>query len=226
MKLTTTIYTLSDPISGEIRYVGKSINAEARLGRHLRDKSETHKARWIRRLKANGVSPVMDIVEIVEDKDWQEAERFWIESFRVMGFKLTNLDSGGIGGKRASLETRKKLSIALKGLVRSEQNRINSSLAAKGKKKSKEHIANMSAALKGRVFSPDWAKKLGAAHLGVPKSPEQRLKMSLSMRGKNAGKKASEEARLKMSNSQKLRWSKIKNLPAITKAAPGADEET
>ena len=55
------IYSLSDPRTGEIRYVGKTVNLKRRLYGHLYDDEKTHKSAWIKSLKRLGLKPQLDI---------------------------------------------------------------------------------------------------------------------------------------------------------------------
>lgn len=96
------IYTLSDPRSGSIRYIGKTKNIQARLNAHI-SKAKAHHvdhhcARWIRGLLAEGVTPHMSVLqELPSGADWQRAEADAITRHRAMGHELTNLTGGGDG---------------------------------------------------------------------------------------------------------------------------------
>jgi hypothetical protein len=100
-----SIYTLSDPADGAIRYVGKTKQKlNRRLRRHIADALErafdrwadtTHRACWLRSL---ATAPLMEVVEECEEVDANDAERFWIVQFRALGFDLTNHTDGGDGG--------------------------------------------------------------------------------------------------------------------------------
>ena len=61
------IYTLSDPITGDVRYVGKSIRPDGRYKDHIRESRlaniNTYKISWIKSLISSGLSPVMDIID-------------------------------------------------------------------------------------------------------------------------------------------------------------------
>lgn len=124
------IYTLSHPITNEVRYVGKTINIKRRYKQHLYDKRTTHKANWIQSLRKKGLKPVLTIVEICEE-NWQEREVFWISQFD----NLTNfLPGGGVDYKKVTTkETRKKISSKLIGRNLSEEHKksIGSSLSKK-----------------------------------------------------------------------------------------------
>lgn len=92
------IYTLKDPRSEEIRYVGFTKRDPAvRMRYHLRDTGTTYRHRWINSLLAVGVSPVMQLVHRGDGPGWQEAERAWISFFRNFGCRLVNSTEGGEG---------------------------------------------------------------------------------------------------------------------------------
>lgn len=88
------IYTLSDPNTNEVRYVGKTINTKRRYKQHLYDKRQTsHKHSWIISLKKIGLKPIMKIIEECND-NWEEREIYWISKYN----NLTNHKLGGNGG--------------------------------------------------------------------------------------------------------------------------------
>ena len=89
------IYTLSDPNTNEIRYVGKTINIKRRYKQHLYDKRQTsHKHSWILSLKKVGLKPKMIIIEECNNDNWEEREIYWISKYD----NLTNNKLGGNGG--------------------------------------------------------------------------------------------------------------------------------
>lgn len=97
--MKTYIYILIDPISNQIRYVGKSNNPEKRYKNHknrCRDKN-THKRNWINKLKLKGFNPEIEIIDTISIKEWKFWEKFWIQYFRTIGCKLTNHCNGGEG---------------------------------------------------------------------------------------------------------------------------------
>ena len=91
------IYALTDPRTGQVRYVGKTRNLAKRLLGHMDEalRDDTHKARWIRALKRLGLKPGHLILEVVNG-DADEAERAWIKKFPKR--QLTNATEGGDGG--------------------------------------------------------------------------------------------------------------------------------
>ena len=64
------IYGLTDPRTGELRYIGKTKNSlKYRLMRHVRyrDKGSVHKNSWIGLLERDGLRPEIFVIEEVED---------------------------------------------------------------------------------------------------------------------------------------------------------------
>jgi len=146
MNRATHIYALHDPTDRSARvYVGKTIDPAGRFRDHCKPSTDKGiRAEWIKALLARGVRPEMVTLEVVPPgEDWQEAERFWIESFRAMGASTANHTLGGEGalGYRHSPEVRARLSAALRG-------------NGKGIPKSPEHVARLRAAGKGRTPAP------------------------------------------------------------------------
>ncbi len=111
------IYTLEDPQSNEIRYVGKCNNIKERLRKHIIDKRKTKKTNWISSLS---YPPLISIIDIVPEREWQFWETFWICILKSWGCNLTNGTSGGEGGngfqnKHHTELTKLKISNSLKG---------------------------------------------------------------------------------------------------------------
>lgn len=95
------IYALECPIENCVRYVGKTKNIKTRLASHLSKSTaqlDHHCARWIRRLRAQGLKPKLEILHIIaDDDDWQAAETKCIAEHRAAGHPLTNMTAGGDG---------------------------------------------------------------------------------------------------------------------------------
>jgi hypothetical protein len=124
-----SVYVLVDP-NGEIRYVGVTSDPRRRLRAHRRDNSQTHKARWIRRLAAKGRAPIMRVIQEIPSPSWVNAERYWVNYFRAMGCPLTNSTDGGDGvvGLHWSEEQRRRASQTHKTSARAiEARRIRTS---------------------------------------------------------------------------------------------------
>lgn len=112
----TYIYALSDPITDEIRYVGKSVNINYRFNIHLLNalKKDTYKDRWIRTLLNKNLKPKFIILDIVNTKEWEFWEIYWISLLKSWNFRLTNHQKGGSIGV-ASLGQKKSKPHQLKG---------------------------------------------------------------------------------------------------------------
>lgn len=95
------IYTLSDTIDNEIKYIGKTKNLKDRLSRHmspsgLKD-SWTRKNKWLLYLKNNGLKPLIEILDEGNENNIDNLEKYWIEQFKSWGFNLKNDTKGGPG---------------------------------------------------------------------------------------------------------------------------------
>lgn len=175
------IYALMDPETNAVRYIGKTLTPKIRFSMHMCEKRGTHKNNWLHQLRARGLRPVMVVIETIhdsDDNDWQARERYWIEHYRSAGEPITNLDSGGNGGKLQSEETKDKIRKANMGRKRSEETRLKISLAKSnpsdetreklrqaklGKKQSEETKRKRAESRMGHRHSPETIKKLKAA---------------------------------------------------------------
>ena len=104
------IYALQDPITKEVRYIGKTKNPKMRFYNHMnkRHNEKTHKRNWIESLKSKKLKPIMIIIDEVNNDSWQFWEKYWINQFIVWGFNLVNHTSGGDGltmGNQTSFKT-------------------------------------------------------------------------------------------------------------------------
>lgn len=118
-----TIYYLVDPVTDEIRYVGRTKNSlKARLNGHLsktRKGEVSHKNSWIRKLLSQELKP--RIVEVKKVTGWHES---YLEEIRIIGkllkngFNLTNCYDRGEGHLRNEMseESKKHLSAKIRQL--------------------------------------------------------------------------------------------------------------
>jgi group I intron endonuclease len=107
---TTFIYTLLDPVTNQIRYIGKANNLDQRYKAHLNKtrKHQIHKRNWINSLKKQGLKPIIEILDVVPIAEWQFWETYWISQFKSWGFDLINYTSGGDGCTFANQTSFKK----------------------------------------------------------------------------------------------------------------------
>jgi hypothetical protein len=211
-----TIYTLSDPRDGAVRYVGVTFTRDRRFMAHIQDAKrgkKSLKCDWLRSLLDLGLQPIQQVVEEANDTNWGISEQKWIAHYRALG-PLTNIGAGGEGSfvrRPVTPEYRAKLSAAMKGKEFSPEHRANIAISAKKRgmpPSTEERRAKQAAALKDRPWSearraaedchpPGWASKRKPSSEWKRRPPvteEWREKM----RAAHLGKKASEETREKM----------------------------
>lgn len=94
------IYSLTDPITNEVMYVGKTkYRLSARMSSHYycSRHNSTPRDFWIAELIKKGLKPIATIIEDVEESVWREKEKYWISYYRKINSNLTNLAAGGEG---------------------------------------------------------------------------------------------------------------------------------
>lgn len=106
------MYYLLDPITQRVRYVGCSFRPFERFRRgHLDGRSETHKARWIRKLLREGLRPILEIKCILQtEEEAFRVEIALIARLKTHGEQLTNNTAGGGGVMDPSSESRARQS--------------------------------------------------------------------------------------------------------------------
>lgn len=88
-------YTLIDPISKKIRYVGQTVNPSNRYRNHIyeaKKNNRNHKERWIIQLLRKNETPIMDVVweEVMSVEDANSFETYMIAFYKGLGCDLTN----------------------------------------------------------------------------------------------------------------------------------------
>jgi GIY-YIG catalytic domain/NUMOD3 motif len=173
------IYALSDPRTKEIRYVGKTFDLKQRLWQHQHDVKKglnTKKTGWIKSLLKDGYWPTIEELESFPENEfeqWQEAERFWIETLRFYGFRLTNMDSGGGSGRRASIETRLKIGEHSKRRIHTPETRAKISAACKARMTPEERERLRVKCSKNR-HTEETKRIISESKLGRPRPPHVR----------------------------------------------------
>ena len=151
------IYLLIDPLTDEIKYVGKTKDINIRMTNHMcpsQLKAKTHKNHWLKKIAVQNMKPVVLIIDEAHDVNTANTlESYWIEQFRIWGIKLTNGTPGGDGatltGRKRSPETIEKVRLANIGRVLSDETKAKIS-----KSVSKTLIGN-----KRAVGSKGWVGK-------------------------------------------------------------------
>jgi|LakMenE01Jun11ns_1017448.scaffolds.fasta_scaffold9872590_3 hypothetical protein len=174
------IYSLSNPISNEVRYIGKSTNIENRYKQHIgRCKKEvTHKCSWIKNLQTENLKPKIEIVDLVESGEWQFWEKYWISQFKSWGFDLVNSTDGGDGILLHSDFTKKYMSNSKKGVGIHDDDY---------KKILSEKMKGNSYTL-GKKLSDEHKRKISNSQLGIKKHTEESKNIiSTKNKGNNNG---------------------------------------
>lgn len=184
----TGIYKIQSKYKPERKYIGSAVDYNDRKRCHLKDlrANKHHSPKLQRHYNKYGEDDLMfDLIIECSKCDLLIYEQFFLDAYNP--FFNTCKIAGNTSGVKASLETRKKQSIAHKGIVG----------IWKGKKLSEEHRKNLSLSHKGRIAP--WKGK----HL----TEETKRKMSISHKGRHLsrgtefkkGHVNSEETRKKIS---------------------------
>jgi hypothetical protein len=131
------IYTIADPLTGLVRYVGKTKNTKERFRKHLTANGNCYKSKWIKGLKSKGLVPLFEIIDECEESEWAAKERFYIRLFKSVGAKLLNMMPGGEGGatmKGRTLTTEQRLKITNSKLGKPNKGAAISNKVNKGSK--------------------------------------------------------------------------------------------
>lgn len=171
----THIYTLLDPNTNQVRYIGKSDNPNNRLKDHIKKcgNSVNHKNNWVLSLLKENKKPILEVVDVVPKEEWAFWETYYIDLYKSWGFELTNTAPGGVGGNLGS-EVNEKISKSKKGFKHTEETKKKMSEYRMGKTLTNEVKEKLSKKLIGNK------RALGNKH-----SEEFKNKMSKIMLGKN-----------------------------------------
>ncbi len=95
---TVSIYTLIDPHSGQVKYVGQSVDVEKRITQHVRDAMTTGAmSKWLAELYAENQLPTVKIVESgLTRNQAKTVEQQYIREYIRGGEKLFNKESVNI----------------------------------------------------------------------------------------------------------------------------------
>lgn len=178
--MTVFIYGLVCPVAGDIRYIGKAIDPERRLRKHILDarSPKNYNQRWISSLLRNGLSPSVRILcEVPPDIDWRDVEKSYIAHGRSSGLCLTNTSEGGEGVRitdpEVELRRIRKISATWADpKVRSKQSSFLR------KRADPEFRAKVGATMREKWLDPDYSSKVSIAVKAAYSSDEARLAQS------------------------------------------------
>ena len=162
------IYTLSDPITNMVKYVGKTFRVNRRLNDHLKCNGNSKKDTWIKSILNMGNKPILEIIEVTNDIDCNSLEIYWISQFKTWGFDLKNMTNGGDGSYGL-----KPWNKGLKGVFKhSENTKLKMSLDRKGK------FSGENNPMYGKKLTPETIIKQNDKKIGSKRSKEQIDKIS------------------------------------------------
>lgn len=219
--MTIYLYELSDPRTGEVRYVGKSVNPKERLASHIRAAKQgdvVHCRRWIAGLLAEGMRPAMQVVAQCPDNYAANlAERTLIKERRALGSHLTNRTDGGDGqspGYQWSEQARDRLRQSVLGRKHTEQAKA-ALRATLSKPEQREARSQRSLAL---MSDPVLRAKCAAGRRGMPASEDTKRRIAASWTPERKAKHAAEKSALPVDDrwrdqlkaALKARWDKYR----------------
>lgn len=184
------VYALHHPASNRI-YIGKTTKGVRRPKEHFFPSSierykDLPRTKWIVSLRKRGLEAQWVVLEErATNEELCEAECFYIEYFRSLGFQLLNCTEGGDGilGHKHDEATREKMSQANIARIPDEEER-----RARMREMSQKRWADLtqheatSERQRGKRRSPEMVAKMAASLTGKSKSLEHREAISKAMK--------------------------------------------
>lgn len=171
--MKTFIYTLLDPSTNEIRYVGKTDYIKQRLYAHIiecKSDRKSHKINWIKSLLDRGLRPTISVLDEVPIDEWEYWEKYWIDQLKQWGCNLTNLSPGGKGGIYKVRESTKiKMRLSKVGIKLSDDHRNNISNSIKLKSSEFPNYNRSGGNLKVPIDKDELYQKYITENLSIPK---------------------------------------------------------
>lgn len=201
------IYGLHDSNSGELRYIGQTVNSVThRLSQHLVPSSlkrHSYLARWLLGLVNLGTSPTWSV--LAEAQDQAELDRLEVEHIaraRADGIRLVNLSDGGGGraGYMTPQDTKDKIAASQIGVPKpkhTEEWKVRMSELKTGvNTNTPEHMTMLAEMKRGVPRSEATKARISSSRMGQPSArkgvkhtAESRALMSTSLSGKHLGAK-------------------------------------
>lgn len=230
-----TIYTLTDPRTNLIHYVGQTKHPRDRRLVHLRPDGQSRRAQWLRAVLADGVQPVMVILEVVSTQALaDERERYWIAHGRSSGWPLVNTLDGGEFSWKMPREIVERIAAKKRGTRRTDEAKALTSASLKAyyaahprtpmSEVVKAKISATKTGKPGHKWTAEQTTAASARLKGQPgrrKSAEEKAKISATLRAQGSarmteahrqhisaakmGHSVSEETRRKIAATKRLR---------------------
>lgn len=221
------IYTLIDPISQEIRYVGKTENIKKRQLCHISNTSgKNKKVNWIKSLKKQNLIPFFEVIDEVEEYEWEFWEKYWISQCKAWGYKLTNTTDGGDGGNTIG-KLPSELRAATIQKIKDAMQGVNL-----GRKRSQEAIENIISGHWSRGESKDLVKNKLSQYAKLKKgslnpffnkkhSEDSLNKMKVAKQGIPNLKKRKQIQQIDLSTGKTIKvWDSIKSAAIFFNGSP------
>lgn len=163
------IYGLTDPRTGELRYVGLTTRGMKRVNDHIlygggNNGQLSHYTNWQKSLGKADVRPDWFVIEEHSNiEELSDAEDFWIQYFEMVGCSLVNGQSGGYNG-RPTAATKKKMSESAKRHRKDPTYRAKLSKKMTGMKRDPEACKQMGDTLRGRPRTQKHLDSIAAFH--------------------------------------------------------------
>lgn len=237
--IVASIYCIVHPARPMDAYVGQTIMAPAvrmRAHRNAVGRSSVFLYRWwAKRVQETGVEPSMVVLRQAEFETREKAKA-WLDATEVAAIawaralpnaRCLNCTAGGDGcvdpapetrAKMAasakarpprSVETRAKMSAALRRALANPDVRARMSASKRGRKNSPAHVAKVAAALRGYVHSEETRERMSAGRQGMRLSETHRKAIGDAHRGRVDPP----DVRAKKCAAAKARGAKITHCP-------------
>jgi hypothetical protein len=206
------IYKLLDPITNEIRYIGKTKNVlSKRYNEHISRAKKGHHLHvycWISKLLKDNLKPKIELVEECTENNWEEREQYWISFYP----NLTNISKGGITYFGQYHKSPDFVPSVIKKVIKYDINGNficvydSITIASEGSESLRKHISNCcnnkrqsAGGFQWRYYAEDYSLKI--------ETYVKRLSKSVFIKGHtiNKGNKIKESAKLKMSEAKKVK---------------------
>jgi group I intron endonuclease len=202
------VYIIRNLLHSKV-YVGSAVNFKIRIDAHRRKLlSNKHHCKPLQYfVNKHGIDKLyVELLELCEESQLLVVEQQWLDFYKSYNSK-NGFNVCKVAGRTTGLtfvmaeETKKKLSIAHKGRVKSEETRRKLSEAHKGKIVSEETRKKLSIAVKGRKHSEETKKRITQLNLNCPNKEDRYKRTGDKLRGR----KDSEDVCIKKKEAAKKR---------------------